>query len=92
MKDQLLKAQAEAKLQGKVPPTKIAIQLPPMTPSGVAMGSPPAAVLAPQPPAPQQTIAKTQVPPPTVVSNTKPVTVNQVQTVTQSTFVRFCLI
>lgn len=29
VKEQLLKAQAEAKLQGKVPPTKIAIQLPP---------------------------------------------------------------
>ena len=29
VKDQLLKAQAEAKSQGKIPPTKIAIQLPP---------------------------------------------------------------
>jgi nucleosome-remodeling factor subunit BPTF len=80
VKDQLLKAQAEAKLQGKVPPTKIAIQLPPMTPAGPALTSPPLAVLPQQP---QQIIAnKTQVP--TVVSNTKPITVNQVQTVTQS--------
>lgn len=32
VKEQLLKAQAEAKLQNKVPPTKIAIQLPPIQP------------------------------------------------------------
>ena len=83
VKDQLLKAQAEAKSQGKIPPTKIAIQLPPMTPAGPALTSPPLAVLPQQPQQPQQIIAnKTQVP--TVVSNTKPITVNQVQTVTQS--------
>ena len=80
VKDQLLKAQAEAKSQGKIPPTKIAIQLPPMTPAGPALTSPPLAALPQQP---QQIIAnKTQVP--TVVSSTKPITVNQVQTVTQS--------
>ena len=80
VKDQLLKAQAEAKSQGKIPPTKIAIQLPPMTPAGQALTSPPLAALPQQP---QQIIAnKTQVP--TVVSSTKPITVNQVQTVTQS--------
>jgi hypothetical protein len=33
VKEQLLKAQSVAKLQGKVPPTKIAIQLPPITSS-----------------------------------------------------------
>jgi ankyrin repeat protein len=40
VKDQLMKAQAEAKLQGKVPPTKITIQLPPMTPKGPTLTSP----------------------------------------------------
>merc|ERR1719273_2723398 len=45
VKEQLLKAQAEAKQQGKIPPTKIAIQLPPMTPAGPALTSPPLAAL-----------------------------------------------
>ena len=46
---QFLKAQAEAKLQGKVPPTKIAFQLPPMTPAGPTLTSPPLAALPQQP-------------------------------------------
>ena len=40
VKDQFMKAQAEAKLQGKVPPTKITIQLPRMTPKGPTLTSP----------------------------------------------------
>ena len=40
VKDQFMKAQAEAKLQGKVPPTKITIQLPPLTPKDPTLTSP----------------------------------------------------
>ena len=40
VKDQFKKDHAEAKLQGKVPPTKITIQLPPMTPKGPTLTSP----------------------------------------------------
>ena len=75
VKDQLLKAQAEAKLRGIVPPTKIAIQLPPMTSAASNTVASPPAASAPQ------TIVKTQAP--TVVQpNTKPITVNQAQTTT----------